>query len=101
MARCMTKFLSRAKFKAKLGNERSITTETVIPPQSVEDNKLMSAWQLHDYDGGVSGMALSQTVRVPPISCPFDVLVEVKAASVNPIDVMMAGNLYLLLKNNM
>lgn len=44
----------------------------------------MKAWQSNGYDG-VEGLSLN-VVRVPPILRPWDVLVKVQAASVNPID---------------
>ncbi|XP_027227783.2 reticulon-4-interacting protein 1 homolog, mitochondrial [Penaeus vannamei] len=44
----------------------------------------MKAWQSNGYDG-VDGLSLN-VVRVPPILRPWDVLVKVQAASVNPID---------------
>lgn len=49
------------------------------------------AWQIHAY-GGVEELQLSCSVREPVISKPDDVLVNVSACSVNPIDVaMMSG----------
>lgn len=48
----------------------------------------MMAWQIHRY-GGVEELEMSDTLRVPPITGPRDVLVEVHAASVNPIDTRM------------
>jgi len=50
----------------------------------------MSAWQLHEY-GGINQLKLSSTVPMPVICRPHDVLVRVHAASVNPVDVLMAG----------
>jgi hypothetical protein len=52
--------------------------------------KKMSAWQLYKY-GPLSELTLSNTVHVPVIRRPGHVLVEVHAASVNPVDVMMVG----------
>ncbi|XP_034251328.1 reticulon-4-interacting protein 1 homolog, mitochondrial [Thrips palmi] len=46
------------------------------------------AWQVHAY-GGVEELQLSCSVREPVISKPDDVLVNVSASSVNPIDVAM------------
>lgn len=51
-------------------------------------NKMFS-WTLHSY-GGVEELQ-SGGSRVPIISEPDDVLVQVKAASVNPIDALMLG----------
>uniref|UniRef100_A0A914X0C4 Alcohol dehydrogenase-like N-terminal domain-containing protein n=1 Tax=Plectus sambesii TaxID=2011161 RepID=A0A914X0C4_9BILA len=46
----------------------------------------MLAWQIDAYNSGLS----MNKVRVPRIDSPTDMLVEVKAASVNPIDVRMS-----------
>lgn len=48
----------------------------------------MCAWQVHSY-GGTEELQLSCSVRDPVISKPDDVLVNVSASSVNPIDVAM------------
>lgn len=50
----------------------------------------MQAWQSHQY-GGIDQLRLSHATRVPPLENPYDVLVAVHAASVNPIDVDMLG----------
>jgi hypothetical protein len=49
-----------------------------------------SAWQIRDYNG-VEGLDLVENVEIPPLTSPCDVLVEVKAASVNKLDVWMSG----------
>nr|CAH0099676.1 unnamed protein product [Daphnia galeata] len=49
----------------------------------------MSAWQICGYNGFES-LKLVNTVEMPPLLQPNDVLVKVKAASVNSLDVMMA-----------
>ena len=50
----------------------------------------MSAWQIHGF-GGTDQLKLSHSVKVPPLLGPKDVLVEVHAASVNPVDLQMLG----------
>ncbi|KAL5010232.1 hypothetical protein ScPMuIL_012537 [Solemya velum] len=50
----------------------------------------MCAWHVHSY-GGDEELSLSTTARLPIIHGPNDVLVEVHAASVNPVDVKMRG----------
>ena len=40
---------------------------------------------------GNEELSLSTSARIPNIQSPKDILVEVHAASVNPIDVMMRG----------
>ena len=52
--------------------------------------KVMSAWQIHDY-GEVDKLKLSQDIEVPVVKKPDDVLVEVHAASVSPVDVKNMG----------
>jgi NADPH:quinone reductase-like Zn-dependent oxidoreductase len=46
----------------------------------------MSAWQINEY-GGLDRLELSEKVAVPVLRRPDDVLVEIHAASVNPIDI--------------
>jgi len=50
----------------------------------------MSAWQLHAY-GDINQLKVSNSVPLPIVCRPHDVLVRVHAASVNPVDVMMVG----------
>ena len=57
-----------------------------VHPRALE----MSAWQIHQY-GGIEELTLSHSVRVPALKNPWDVLVEVHAASINPIDVLLIG----------
>lgn len=49
-----------------------------------------SAWQIRDYNG-IEGLDLVENVEIPPLTNPCDVLVEVKAASVNKLDIWMTG----------
>ena len=51
---------------------------------------MMSSWQIHEY-GGVDRLKLAHDVEVPVVKKPDDVLVEVYAASVSPIDVKNMG----------
>ena len=53
----------------------------------------MSAWQIYSYK---DNLTLSKTMRIPSIVDPGDVLIEVHASSVNPIDVMMKGKGFLI-----
>ena len=55
----------------------------------------MKAWQIHSY-GDLSELQLS-VARMPEIQKPTDVLVRVEAASLNPIDKMIIGNLYFFM----
>lgn len=50
----------------------------------------MIAWQAHSY-GAVDDLVLTSNARSPVIEGSRDVVVRVKASSVNPLDVLMAG----------
>jgi NADPH:quinone reductase-like Zn-dependent oxidoreductase len=50
----------------------------------------MLAWQIHSY-GGLEELQLSKTARIPQIKGPNDVLIQVYASSINPIDLSMMG----------
>ncbi|XP_046643102.1 reticulon-4-interacting protein 1, mitochondrial-like isoform X2 [Daphnia pulicaria] len=49
---------------------------------------LMSAWKLRDY-GGIESLELVKDLPIPKLTSSKDVLVEVKAASVNVLDAWM------------
>ncbi|CAG9767665.1 unnamed protein product [Ceutorhynchus assimilis] len=55
----------------------------------LKKNHRMSAWQIHSY-GDIEELQLGES-RIPVINSPEDVLVEVKAGSLNPIDSFMLG----------
>jgi len=62
-----------------------------VPQVSKErSTSKMLAWQLHCY-GGLEELQLSETARIPQIKSPNDVLIEVCASSINPIDLAMMG----------
>lgn len=48
----------------------------------------MSAWRVHAYGRGELRL---EPARVPALRTPADVLVRVRAASLNPLDVAMMG----------
>lgn len=50
----------------------------------------MSAWQINSFTG-LSSLKLAENLEVPSISQPNEVLIEVKAASINSLDVAMTG----------
>ena len=62
----------------------------------------MQAWQVHSF-GGVEQLSLSDSVRIPMLAGPNDVLVQISTTSVNPIDLAMLGIwntfLYLICMN--
>lgn len=53
----------------------------------------MRGWQIHEY-GGVEILQCSNNIKIPTITSPNEVCVEVHTASVNPIDVAMMGREY-------
>jgi len=62
-----------------------------VPEVSKEcSTSKMLAWQVHCY-GGLEELQLSKTARIPQIKGPNDVLIQVYASSVNPIDLAMMG----------
>lgn len=74
--------------------QRSIRKfSSFVKPNELQDLPgTMSAWQLCGYKG-LESLKLVSTAEVPPITQPNDVLVKVKAASINSLDVMMSGML--------
>jgi len=62
-----------------------------VPEVSKErSTSKMLAWQIHCY-GGLEELQLSKTARIPQIKGPNDVLIQVCASSINPIDLAMMG----------
>lgn len=56
----------------------------------------MQAWRVHAYGAGELRL---ESARVPALRAPDDVLVRVRAASLNPLDVAMIGNLHSLARH--
>lgn len=52
----------------------------------------MSGWQIHKYKG-MAALKFSNEIPIPKIQSPTDVLIEVHTSSVNPLDVMMMGEI--------
>ena len=48
----------------------------------------MKSWEINSY-GGLETLQLNETAKIPSIRNPTEILVRVKAASVNPLDVEM------------
>lgn len=63
----------------------------------LESAKIMRGWELHDY-GGIDALTFSQNILLPQIKSPTDVLVEVIATSVNPIDQLQTGECAVAVK---
>lgn len=57
---------------------------------SEDQSGKMRGWQIHEY-GGVEILQCSNNIKIPTISSPNEVCVQVHTASVNPIDVAMMG----------
>ncbi|XP_011311536.1 reticulon-4-interacting protein 1, mitochondrial [Fopius arisanus] len=75
------RLIPKTKFKAQYRNVSKPATRMKENPER------MQSWQIHTY-GDTKELKLA-SVRMPVISRPTDVLVQVQAASVNPIDVDM------------
>lgn len=52
------------------------------------ENGKMSGWQIHEY-GGINSLQPSDDIDIPAIRTRNEVLVEVYATSVNPLDQLM------------
>jgi hypothetical protein len=71
--------------------QRSVRGYSTVPEVSKEHStSKMLAWQIHCY-GGLEELQLSKTARIPQIKGPNDVLIQVSASSINPIDLAMMG----------
>lgn len=53
-------------------------------------SRKMNGWQIHSY-GGFDDLELSQSIRIPMITKPTELLIKIDTSSVNPLDVAMAG----------
>uniref|UniRef100_A0A1B0D271 Uncharacterized protein n=1 Tax=Phlebotomus papatasi TaxID=29031 RepID=A0A1B0D271_PHLPP len=60
----------------------------------------MSGWQIHSY-GDLDEVQFSDNIRIPQVKLGTEVMVRVKAASINPIDVAMIGGYGATLLNMM
>ena len=58
--------------------------------EMAEISQFMSAWQLRNY-GGIDSLEFVTNLPIPKIKFANEVLVEVKAASLNFLDIRMAG----------
>lgn len=52
----------------------------------------MSGWEIREY-GGINALHFNETIKLPRIKSRNDVLVEVLATSINPLDQLMTGSL--------
>lgn len=67
------------------------------PTDSQGDKRKMRGWQIHEY-GDLDVLQCSHNIKVPTLKDPNEVLVQVHAASVNPIDVAMMSKCEFNLK---
>ncbi|KAH3736424.1 reticulon-4-interacting protein 1 homolog, mitochondrial-like [Dreissena polymorpha] len=75
------------------GRQKCYSTQTENKITTVEKKKpkrRMKAWYIYQY-GGNEELTLSEEAKIPEITSPKDLLIEIQAASVNPIDVVMRG----------
>lgn len=56
----------------------------------------MSGWEIHEYDG-INALKFNESIKLPTIKSKTDVLVEVIATSINPLDQLMTGLLRTIL----
>lgn len=66
---------------------RKITTQQI--KEKVRKECKIKSWQVHSY-GEIEELQES-TTRIPQLHDPNEVLINVEAASINPIDVYMLG----------
>lgn len=52
----------------------------------------MTGWELHEYGNFAQVLEMHNNLRIPKIEDPHELIVRVRAASVNPLDLAMAGN---------
>lgn len=81
-------------------NVRARFSSTKEPEQCSKHPAKMKGWQIHEY-GGVELLQCNEHIKIPTINSPTDVLVEVRAASVNPIDVAMMSTFPQLERNSL
>lgn len=51
----------------------------------------MSGWEISEYDG-INSLHFSENISIPKIQSKTDVLIEVYATSINPLDQLMTGS---------
>lgn len=93
----LIKLCSRRRFCKTSSLNTLIKYTTVAAPDEQHvfeggESHKMAAWQIHSY-GGLEELQLSRSTRIPTIMNPNDVLIKVRASSINPIDLAMMGKL--------
>lgn len=79
-----------AAVSSRLDRPVSAASVSAPKPSTQQHTNKMHAWQLHSF-GGVEQLSLSDSVRIPMLAGPNDVLVQISTTSVNPIDLAMLG----------
>lgn len=51
----------------------------------------MSGWEIREY-GGINSLEFSNSLALPVIKSPHEVLIEVYTTAVNPLDQLMTGS---------
>lgn len=54
----------------------------------------MSGWELQEYGDFAEVLQFHSNLRMPKIEEPRELIVKVTAASVNPLDLAMSGNIF-------
>lgn len=54
----------------------------------------MSGWEIREY-GGINSLKFNESIKLPTIKSKTDVLVEVIATSINPLDQLMTGSMII------
>lgn len=85
-------------YKLFVYNTVDITMSSISDDRSgLETTQMMRGWELNDY-GGIDALTLSRNILLPQIKSPTDVLVEVIATSVNPLDQLQTGECARIVK---
>lgn len=67
--------------------KRCLSSEVEIQNKRDKGRK-MRGWQIHSY-GDLDELQFSDSLRIPIIQSPSEVLIKIDSTSVNPIDVAM------------
>lgn len=84
--RCLQKFHPTSKVRQIRLHIKSYSSNST----DLNKKGTMRAWQIHQY-GGNEELTLSDSVTIPKIKDPKGILINVHAASINPIDCRMRG----------
>lgn len=88
-ARLFKQCRSLQRFRTSIGSLGTYSTDTTQTSQE-GFGRTMRGWQIHEY-GDCDILQCSDNIKIPNITSPSEVCIEVHTASVNPIDVIMMG----------